>query len=299
MKEATPFIRQCWHFILHLRWHYQLFILSGGYLLGGYLSSSLEWSSFLLQFLNVHLLLFGGATAYNSYWDKDKGPVGGLRNPPPMEKWMWGASIMLQLVGLWLAWPAGTAFTLLYGISMLLFWLYSTPHARWKGDPRKSLVAIGISTGANSLLMGYLAANPTVNVLHVEVLIASAGVALIMLSLYPVSQLYQLREDSERGDRTFASRYGLKGAALFFRISFPAGLLPVAASMYGVQAGLALIFAGLGMIVYLWLSVRVGKLKGVNGEYDLVMRIKYGTSLVFVCFLALAILYRHTHLGIL
>ncbi|MDZ7682184.1 MAG: hypothetical protein U5J63_10870 [Fodinibius sp.] len=76
--EEAGMWRQLWHFVLHLRWHYQLFILSGGFLLGGFLSVDMNISSFFIKFLNVHLLLFGGATAYNSYWDKDTGPIGGL-----------------------------------------------------------------------------------------------------------------------------------------------------------------------------------------------------------------------------
>src|SRR6056297_121117 len=109
--------RQLWHFILHLRWHYQLFILSGGFLLGGFLSVNLDISSFLLQFANVHLLLFGGATAYNSFWDKDSGPVGGLKNPPPMTQWMWLASLLLQMVGLMIAIPQGSLFVSVYALS--------------------------------------------------------------------------------------------------------------------------------------------------------------------------------------
>jgi len=64
-QEHTGIFRELWHFILHLRWHYQVFILSGGFLLGGLLSSDINVSWFVIQFANVHLLLFGGATAYN------------------------------------------------------------------------------------------------------------------------------------------------------------------------------------------------------------------------------------------
>jgi hypothetical protein len=89
-----------WHFILHLRLHYQLFILSGGYLLGGLIADEPLWKQYWLQFLNVHVLLFGGATAFNSYWDRDEGPVGGLRNPPAMERWMRDLSLAMQAAGL-------------------------------------------------------------------------------------------------------------------------------------------------------------------------------------------------------
>src|SRR5690606_23131385 len=111
----------------------------------------------------------------------------------------------------------------LYLLSMVLFWLYSTPRARWKGHPLKSLVAIGISTGSNSFWMGYLAAGG--EALDFPVIIAGIGVALIFLSLYPVSQLYQMRADSSRGDRTFAIEYGVHGVRRFYRNTYFLGLL--------------------------------------------------------------------------
>ena len=180
----------------------------------------------MLQFANVHLLLFGGATAYNSYWDKDEGPIGGLKNPPPMKQWMWFISILMQAVGLLIAIPAGNVFVGIYALSMLLFWLYSTPHARWKAHPVKSLIAIGISTGTNSLLLGYLASG--MNIINAHILLASLGVALIILSLYPISQLYQLLDDQKRGDMTFAIKFGFTGVYNFFVIAFSFGVLLIA-----------------------------------------------------------------------
>src|SRR3989339_1428902 len=90
-------------FILHLRLNYNFFIISGAYLFGAVLSPQLNFFGFLLQFFNVHILLFGGATAYNSYWDKDKGPIGGMKQPPLMRRWMHHTSLVLQFIGLIIA----------------------------------------------------------------------------------------------------------------------------------------------------------------------------------------------------
>ncbi len=114
-------------FIIHLRLHYQFFILSGGYLLGGVWVSDLDLTNFWLQFLNVHILLYGGATVFNSWWDKDEGPIGGLKNPPEMESWMREISLLIQFIGLIWAFSAGRAFTVVYAVSLVFFWLYSTP----------------------------------------------------------------------------------------------------------------------------------------------------------------------------
>jgi len=289
--EGVSSVRQLWHFVLHLRWHYQLFILSGGFLLGGFLSTDLNPETFLIQFFNVHLLLFGGATAYNSYWDKDSGPVGGLKNPPPMTQWMWLASLLLQMVGLMIAIPQGSLFVSVYALSMLFFWLYSTPLARWKSRPIKSLIAIGISTGFNSVLLGYLAAGNTL--LSVPILIAAAGVTFMLLSLYPLSQIYQQDEDLRRGDQTFAVQYGTYAVYRFFKISFLIGVFFVAGAILYSHKKLALLFGGIGIVIWIAVHFVLKKLTAKAEDYEKVMWIKYGTSLAFVVFLIFVLFLKH------
>lgn len=286
--------RQLWHFILHLRWHYQLFILSGGFLLGGFLSPHLDAYWFVLQFLNVHLLLFGGATAYNSYWDKDEGPIGGLRNPPKMTPWMWMASLLLQMIGLLLAIPMGSLFILIYCLSMVLFWLYSTPHARWKSRPIKSLVAIGLSTGFNSVLLGYLAAGN--QGVPLPVLVAALGVTFILLSLYPVSQIYQREEDSRRGDQTFAVQYGASGVRWFFETAYAAGLLLVTTAFIIQHTYLGILFGIIGGVAGAMARSTIRNLTAGEEDYKRVMKMKYGTSLSFVAFLLIVILLKHVEI---
>lgn len=290
-KNSVSFKKQLWHFILHLRWHYQLGILSGGFLLGGFLSAELDFRWFTIQFLNVHLLLFGGATAYNSYWDKDDGPIGGLQNPPPMSRWMWIASLVIQLIGFVLAIPMGGFYLLVYAMSMAFFWLYSSPVFRWKGRPVKSLIAIGLSTGFSSVLLGYLAAG---NASFLPIIfIAALGVSLILLSLYPLSQVYQQEADRSRGDRTFAIHYGIKKVLLFFEIAFLSGLLLIAGSIAFLHPPMGIIFGIIGATTGWVIRTKLKNLKAQEEDYSQVMRIKYVASLSFVAFLVAALLLKH------
>lgn len=283
MNSSTPLTIQLWHFVVHLRLHYQFFILSGGYLLASLFVSEINWNQFWLQFLNVHVLLFGGATAYNSYWDKDEGPIGGLKSPPKMKKWMWGVSLIIQFIGLAWAWTIGLSYTIIYAVSFILFWLYSTPHARWKGHPILSLIAIGFSTGTNSFLMGYLAAGG--NFLSIIEGMIALGVACIILSLYPASQIFQIEEDSARGDRTFAMEFGLKGIRLFYMIMFLSGTGIISYFLSLQNQLLGLIFMVLGVLAFIGILLILSKLEGKKEEYDKVMKIKFLASLSFVLFI--------------
>ncbi len=283
--------RELWNFFLHLRWHYQLTVGSGAYLLGGLYQTELDLRSFVVQFANVHLLLLGGATVYNSFCDRDEGPIGGLRHPPPLAGWTRAASWGVQLVGLLVAFLAGLAFVAVYLLAMVLFWLYSAPWSRWKGHPHKSLFVIGVGNGLALFLLGYLAAGGRAP--RLEILAAGAGVALVLLSLYPASQVFQLAEDARRGDRTFARRYGLVGIRRFFVPCYAAGVLLIAATL-APQDG----WMGAGMLLtatvasaFIWRVLT--RLQGVPSDYASVMRLKYVTSGLFVAFIAACLMFTH------
>ena len=186
--------------------------------------------------------------------------------------WIWALSVGLQ-------------YAVIYGISVLLFWLYSTPLARWKGHPHLSLLAIAVSTGINSVFLGLLAAGGAISGLD---LLGSAGAGLILLSLYPVSQVYQIEEDKTRGDNTFAVLYGLNGVKNFFSGMFIIGLLLLSAGLFSMYQIPTLVLFVSGSVTYGVLLFLIFNLKGAEDEYQKVMNIKFFASLSFVLFLFIA-----------
>ena len=272
-------------FLVHLRVHYQLLILSGGYLLGGLFVSRPELGPFVFQFFNVHILLNGGVTAYNSYWDDDDGPIGGLEHPPKMTRWMHPAALSVQGVGLVFAWSEGATFVGLWVLTMILSVLYSGP-PRWKGHPVGSLVCVGVGTGTNTFLLGYLAAGGTG--LSPPILGAAVGTAALLLSLYPVSQIFQLDEDRARGDRTFAVAYGIEGIHRFYVMAYGFGLGLLSTTLFLVRPALAVAVAGVGTVAGALNWRLLSRLSADRAHYRPVMRLKYGASLSFVSFLIAA-----------
>ena len=258
--------------------------------MGGLLVAEPDWVTFWFQFINVHVLLFGGATVFNSWHDKDEGPIGGLQNPPKMKKWMRDLSLILQFAGLLWALLAGYFYSGFYLLSILLFWLYSTPVARWKGRPLLSLLAIGISTGTNSLIMGALAAGAGPDAL---IIFAGIGTAFMILSLYPVSQIYQIADDRKRGDITFASEYGLDGVRWFNALTFILGVAIITFVLYYLYRPLSMVFLVIGILVWLILLWWIRTLSMDRDQYNQVMKIKYLVSGSFVLFIVTALMIRH------
>ncbi|HKK24808.1 MAG TPA: UbiA family prenyltransferase [Gracilimonas sp.] len=276
-------LKQILNFIIHLRLHYQFLILSGGYLAAALIVDEVNWVQYWVQFINVHVLLFGGATAFNSWHDKDEGPIGGLKSPPEMHQWMRSASMVLQFFGLIWAINVNWNFTIIYAVSILFFWLYSSPLTRWKGKPVLSLIAIGVSTGTNSFFMGFLAAGGYPITWFED--LTALGVFFLILSLYPVSQVFQTEEDLKRGDVTFAAKFGLKGVKWLFACLFPLGTAILTFSLIESRGMTGALFGLIGAVAYMIILYLVWQLKGKESEYAMVMRIKFLASLSFVLFM--------------
>lgn len=275
-------------FFTHLRLKFQLLVAPAPFLLGVVASGGSFDRDVVLQFLNVHVLLLGGATAFNSYYDKDEGPVEGLENPPAMSPWMLPASCGLQLVGLLLAWRAGVALAAVYLVSILGFSFgYSHPAVRWKGRPLLSLWVIGLFGAVTPFLMGFLAAGG--QFFDRWVALAMTGVALVVVAMFPLAQAHQMEEDRQRKDRTFSAVYGLPGIRRLYRGAYPLGVVLISASFLRSSAALAGVFLLLGGLAGLFTWSRIRALRGTPDEYRPLMLLKLSAGLAMNLLLAILI----------
>ena len=244
---------------VHLRLHYQLVLLSPlfiwGFLLGGKVPSIRAG----LGFLAFHGFLYGGITAYNSYYDRDEGPVGGLQFPPPVSEALLGFSLAVQAVGLVLALFVGIAFTVLYLIVMVLSVAYSHPRWRWKARPILSLFVVAFGQGAIGFMGGWLCGNsPPVPWLGSPgAMLGTAVATFITVGFFPLTQIYQTEEDSARGDRTFAVAFGVKGSFGFALVCLAlagACMVPLVYHLWGRWDALLIggVFVVVQGIIVLW-----------------------------------------------
>lgn len=234
--------------LIHLRLHYQLLFLSplfawGFALGGGIFSVRAGWG-----FLAFHVFLYGGITAYNSYYDRDEGPVGGLRNPPPVTESLLGFSLGVQLIGLAIAVGVGWWLALLYAIVMLLSVAYSHPRFRWKARPLLSLVVVALGQGGVGFAAGWSCAGTPMGALFVSLdgLLGMAAAIMLTTGFYPLSQLYQIDEDRGRGDFTFSVVYGPRASFRFSLACLVAGgacITAVALRRFGVIDGALVLVA--------------------------------------------------------
>lgn len=208
----APF-RRAAPYIVHLRLSFQP-TLAPIFLWGALLSGGHWDSSTTAAFVALHLFLYPAATAFNSVYDKDEGPVSGLERPPRVPPGMLGFTIALAATGAAAALFAGLGFLLVYALTVVWTAAYSHPATRWKASPWKSAAAIALGQGALGFIAGWIAAGP-IDWGDEALFAGAAGAALTALGLYPATQVFQVDEDQERGDRTLAVVMGPAGALRF------------------------------------------------------------------------------------
>ena len=201
--------------VVHLRLPFQLLLapvfLWGWLLAGEHLASGGPDAvrRFGLAFVSFHVFLYGGVTAFNSYYDRDEGPVGGLERPPTVIPELLPFSLVVKTIGWALAALVNRPFFLIYGGFLALSMAYSHPRPRLKARPIPSLLVVGGGQGILAFLGGWAANRGEIaSAVGPVGAIGALAATLLVLGLYPLTQVYQIGEDRLRGDRTIAVAWG-------------------------------------------------------------------------------------------
>lgn len=206
---------------LHLRIPFSFFLLPV-YLFALSVDLPDHWEYAWLTFLILHFLLYPASNAYNSYFDKDEGSIGGLEKPPPVSKELYRVALLLDslavLLGLLIHWQFAMML-LIYG---LVSKAYSHPAIRLKKHAIGSWLVAGFFQGSFTWLMAYMGIHQVeINeVLTSSLLIPALLSSLMLWGSYPMTQIYQHEEDARRGDITLSYKLGILGTFHFTTIVF-------------------------------------------------------------------------------
>jgi 4-hydroxybenzoate polyprenyltransferase len=280
--------------VRHLRLRFNV-LLTPIYLWGVLLAGgSLRSLEFWLGYITLHVFLYGGGTAFNSYYDRDEGPIGGMVDPPPVDRGLLWFSLIFQLLGLPLALMIGPAFTLAWVVIFLFMAAYSHPLTRWKSSTWAALAAVAVGQGGVGFAAGWLSVRPHLaSLLEPLAISGMITTALIVTGLYIITQIYQTAEDRARGDWTLPVLIGPR-AALYVAVAVLAAgggtLVLVAGARFGwIQAlPLGLFFGGVGIALLRW--ARRFDERQVMENFRVAMRFAAVSSTVLTVFLLLHML---------
>ena len=217
-------------YLLHLRpleWP----IMTAHFLLGTLMAAGwgLRPGPALLGWAVYVALLNGGTLAINSAYDQDEGDIGYLKAPPKPPPYLAPFASVLLVASALLGFLLPLPFALINLTCVVMSVLYSVPPARIKARAGWDLLINCLGFGLLTPLGGWAV---TGRPFSSAVLWAAAGFGCLFATLYPMTQIYQVGEDSRRGDRTLVIQVGIGRSLLLALLAmvvahacFAAGLL--------------------------------------------------------------------------
>lgn len=234
-------------------------------------------------FIVLHLLAYPASNGYNSYYDRDEGSIGGLRQPPKVSRellhlvWLFDG---LAVVGAALLSPL---FALLVAVYLLVSKAYSYEGIRLKKYPLLSTLVVVVFQGAYTFLMTQVGVGTaTAALLAPDNLLLAFVSSLFLCGSYPLTQVYQHQEDARRGDRTLSLRLGIRGTFVFAGVALATGAAVLGATylLRGEPQHLLIFLVATGPVVVLFVrwAQAVWQQEGA-ADFDHTMRMNQVSSL--------------------
>jgi 1,4-dihydroxy-2-naphthoate octaprenyltransferase len=270
MKKST---------LLHLRYPFSFFLLPI-FLLGCAMVDDVILWKCALTFVILHFLIYPASNGYNSYFDKDKGSIGGLKFPPKTSKELYYVALCLDVIALLLGFLISTHFVAMLFIYGLVSKAYSHPSVRLKSKPIAGWLAAGFFQGYFTILITAVGVSglELQQLWDFNIQIAAILASLMLFGSYPMTQIYQHQEDAERGDQTLSLKLGILNTFHFTAICFG-----VAMSLFFVffmeikGINTALIFAVMLVPILLYFARWYLQVRNNlnNADYDRTMRLNW------------------------
>lgn len=268
---------------LHLRIPFSYFLLPV-YLFSLAISPNLNESRMIWVFLILHLFLYPASNGYNSYFDKDEKSIGGLKNPPPVNKGLYYLALLFDGIALVLGY---WAINMLFAVMLLIYGLvsksYSHPSIRLKKYPVIGWIAAGFFQGFFTFVMCYIGINnfQLENCWNINVLAPAILSSIMLWGNYPMTQVYQHAEDSKRGDITLSLKLGIKGTFIFTAIVFSiatGGFVLYFYELFKIKYALYFLFGLSPVLIYFsYWFLKVMKTES-NANYNYTMWLNFISS---------------------
>ncbi|MDA9267461.1 UbiA family prenyltransferase [Salibacteraceae bacterium] len=187
-----------------------------------------HWTAFAV-FIIIHVFMYPASNGYNSYHDKDEESIGGLENPPLVNQELFYLVMLFDataIIGAYLISPLFAAMVFVY---TMVSKAYSFDKIRLKRYPIASTVVVTVFQGAFTYGMVLIALGLPID--KTQMIYAAISTFLIAGS-YPLTQIYQHKEDRERGDKTLSLKLGIKGTFIFSSFMFLLGFSGIVASYF-------------------------------------------------------------------
>jgi 1,4-dihydroxy-2-naphthoate octaprenyltransferase len=190
-----------------------------------------DWGRALLVFLILHVLVYPASNGYNSYMDRDSGPVGGLEHPLLPTRQLFvvtlGMDMLAVLLGLLISWYFAAGLL----VYILASRAYSYRGIRLKKYPIAGWLTVVSCQGALVFFLVYQGSHPLSAGINASLQAPVEGMivsSLLLGGFYPLTQVYQHEADRRDGVRTLSMVLGHRGSFVFTGVLYTIAFLLLA-----------------------------------------------------------------------
>jgi 1,4-dihydroxy-2-naphthoate octaprenyltransferase len=199
-----------------LRFHFSLFLLPV-YLFALSQAPVIHWQNALLIFFILHVLVYPSSNGYNSYMDRDETPIGGLSSPLQPTRQLFHVTIAMDVLAILLSITINIFFAAGVVVYILASRAYSYRGIRLKKYPVIGFLTVFIFQGG---WIYYFVYRSIVTNQQTPSLLETLLASLLIGALYPLTQIYQHKEDLQDGVKTISYLLGKRGTFVFSMLLF-------------------------------------------------------------------------------
>ena len=177
----------------------------------------------VLIFIILHFFIYPASNGYNSYMDRDKGSIGIVERPMIPTKQLFYTSNVLDFIGLFSSLFISYYFFIALFLYVAASRAYSFRGIRLKKFPIISFITAIVFQGGVVYFMVYHDSN-ILKPIKISFLPIIASI-LMVGSFYPLTQIYQHRQDKEDGVKTISMLLGYNGTFIFSAICYFSSML--------------------------------------------------------------------------
>jgi 1,4-dihydroxy-2-naphthoate polyprenyltransferase len=212
-----------------LRFHFSFFLMPVYWFALSQIVN-INWNDVILVFIILHILVYPSSNGYNSYMDRDTGSIGGVKNPLQPTIQLFYITVIMDITAIML----GFIITPLFAAGILLYILasraYSYRKIRLKKYPVIGYLTVIIFQGAITFFLVYHGCESN-HILHIPV-ISMIAASLLIGGFYPLTQIYQYKDDIRDGVTTISYKLGYRGTFIFTGIVYALAFIMLALQFF-------------------------------------------------------------------
>jgi len=180
-----------------------------------------ELSLQLILVLGIwHFLVFPASNAYNSYHDRDEGPIGALEKPPPPTELLLKVANVMDGIAIVLSIFVNVPFMLLVITFIGVSRMYSNRQVRLKKYPVVAFLIVCLCQGTGVFVTNVLGLSSADLFANVSVIYAAIACYFFIGTIYPLTQIYQHEADGKDGVKTLSLMLGIENTFVFSGVMF-------------------------------------------------------------------------------